>query len=310
MDFKIKREKNKINLCMQKLLIILMLIVFISLVSCTKEEKKSDAYGNFEAVETIISAEANGKVLYMNIKEGEQLEEGELVAVIDTLQLHLKKVQLIAQKKAIGSKFKISSSQAEVVREQLKVSEIEKNRLENLLRDNAASPKQLDDIIGSMRVLEKQINSILSQNSTTRGELITIDAQIKQIDDQIQKCFIKNPVKGTVILKLVEQNEIVNFGKPLYKIANLEEMELRVYVSGSQLSEIKIGQRVKVLIDARKESMKEYEGTITWISPNAEFTPKIIQTKEERVNLVYAVKIRVLNDGTLKIGMPAEVIFK
>ncbi len=310
MDFKIKREKNKINLYMQKLLIILMLIVFISLVSCTKEEKKSDAYGNFEAVETIISAEANGKVLYMNIKEGEQLEEGELVAVIDTLQLHLKKVQLIAQKKAIGSKFKISSSQAEVVREQLKVSEIEKNRLENLLRDNAASPKQLDDIIGSMRVLEKQINSILSQNSTTRGELITIDAQIKQIDDQIQKCFIKNPVKGTVILKLVEQNEIVNFGKPLYKIANLEEMELRVYVSGSQLSEIKIGQRVKVLIDAGKESMKEYEGTITWISPNAEFTPKIIQTKEERVNLVYAVKIRVLNDGTLKIGMPAEVIFK
>lgn len=303
--------KIKSKIFMRKIVLTITILLSLTLFfSCHKEEKKADAYGNFEAIETIISAEANGKLLYLNVNEGEEINEGDLVAIIDTMQLYLKKMQLQAQKKAVSSKYKISSSQAEVIREQLKVSEVEKKRIENLLKENAASPKQLDDIIGSMRVLEKQINSVLSQNSTISGELATLDVQIKQINDQIEKCIIKNPMRGTVIMKLAEPNEIVSFGKPLYKIANLEEMELRVFVSGNQLSEIKIGQQVKVYIDIGKESMKEYEGTIIWISSKAEFTPKIIQTKEERVNLVYAVKIKVKNDGSIKIGMPAEVIFK
>ncbi|MCX7832668.1 MAG: HlyD family efflux transporter periplasmic adaptor subunit [Ignavibacteria bacterium] len=290
-------------------LLIIILTLLFCIISCQREEKKADAYGNFEAIETIVSAEANGKVIYLDLNEGEKTVEGKIVAIIDTSQLYLKKMQLISQKKLVSSKFKVSSSQADVVREQVKVTEIEKQRIENLLKDNAASPKQLDDIIGSMRILEKQINSILSQNNTTSGELSTLDVQIKQINDQIEKCIVKNPTSGTVIMKLVELNEIVSFGKPLYKIANLEEMELRAYISGSQLSEIRIGQKVKVCIDVGKESLKQYEGEITWISSKAEFTPKIIQTKEERVNLVYAIKVKVKNDGDIKIGMPAEVFF-
>lgn len=304
-------SKNNFFCYMERILIIIIfLILSFIFISCTKEEKKADAYGNFEAIETIVSAESSGRLYQLNVEEGQLLEEGEIIGIIDTTQLYLKKIQLQTQKKVAGSKFKISSSQAEVIKEQLKVSEIEKKRIENLFKENAASQKQLDDIIGSMNVLERQISSVLSQNSMTRSELATIDVQIKQIDDQIQKCFIKNPIRGTVILKLTEANEVVNFGKPLYKIANLDEMELRVYVSGSQLSDIKIGQKVKVFIDADIESMKQYEGIIIWISSKAEFTPKIIQTKEERINLVYAVKIKVKNDGAIKIGMPAEVIFK
>jgi HlyD family secretion protein len=214
-----------------------------------------------------------------------------------------------SQKKVIGSKFNISSSQADVFREQMRVYLIEKERIENLLKENAASQKQLDDINGMLDVLEKQVNSALSQNGVTKQELGNVDVQIKQINDQIEKCIIKNPVRGTVIMKLAEPSEVVSFGKPLYKIANLDEMELRVYVSGVQLPEIKIGQTVKVLTDNGADGFKEMQGTISWISSKAEFTPKIIQTKEERVNLVYAVKVKVKNDGSIKIGMPGEVRF-
>lgn len=295
---------------MNKIYISLLISLSIIFTSCGKDEKRSDAYGNFEAVETIVSAEATGKLVDFNIEEGQLLEKDVTVGNIDTDQLSLKKKQLEAQKNTIKTKFKNVFSQISVYQEQKRVNQIEKERIERLLKDDAATTKQLDDINGSIGVLNKQIASIESQNSTTMQELKSIDVQIQQVQDQIEKSAIINPVKGTVLMKLAEQSEIVNYGKPLYKIADISTMELRVYVSGDQLSEIKIGQTVKVFIDAGKSEYKEFEGTISWISSKSEFTPKIIQTKEERVNLVYAVKIKVKNDGSLKIGMPGEVIFK
>lgn len=295
---------------MNKIYISLLIFSGIIFASCGKNERRSDAYGNFEAVETIVSAEATGKLVDFNIEEGQQLEMDITVGNIETDQLSLKKKQLEAQKNTIKTKFKNVFSQMSVYQEQRRVNQTEKERIERLLKDDAATTKQLDDINGSIGVLNKQIASIESQNSTTMQELKSIDVQIQQVQDQIDKSAIINPIKGTVLMKLAEQSEIVNYGKPLYKIADISTMELRVYVGGDQLSEIKIGQTVKVLIDEGKSEYKEFEGTISWISSKSEFTPKIIQTKEERVNLVYAVKIKVKNDGSLKIGMPGEVIFK
>jgi HlyD family secretion protein len=290
------------------LYLLLSLTLFIS--SCGKNEKRSDAYGNFEAVETIVSAEATGKLIDFNIEEGQLIDKDVTVGNIDADQLSLKQQQLEAQKNTIKTKFKNVFSQINVYREQKKVNQTEKNRIEKLLKDDAATTKQLDDVNGTLNVLDKQIASIESQNSTTLQELKGIDSQIEQIQDQINKSAVINPVKGTVLMKLAEQSEIVNYGKPLYKIADISTMELRVYVSGEQLPGIKLGQMVRVLIDSGKGGFRELEGSISWISSKSEFTPKIIQTKEERVNLVYAVKVRVTNDGSLKIGMPGEIIFK
>ena len=295
---------------MNKIYLYPFLFLFLILTSCSKNEKRSDAYGNFEAVETIISAEATGKLVDFNIEEGQLLEKDVTVGNIDADQLSLKKQQLEAQKNTIKTKFKNVFSQINVYQEQKRVNQVEKNRVEKLIKEDAAATKQLDDINGSLNVLDKQISAIESQNSTTMEELKGLDVQIQQIQDQINKSAVINPVKGTVLMKLAEQSEVVNYGKPLYKIADISSMELRVYVSGEQLPEIKIGQIVRVLIDSGKNGFKELSGSVSWISPKAEFTPKIIQTKEERVNLVYAVKVKVANDGSLKIGMPGEVIFK
>jgi len=289
-------------------LFLLVLFPLLNFYSCSEKNKTSDAYGNFEAVEVIVSSEASGKLIYFSVEEGMQLDSGTLIAIVDTSQLYLQKSQLASQKKVVSTKFSNTKSQSDVIEEQKKVGEVEKNRIEKLFQDKAASQKQLDDINGNLNVLEKQKNSILSQNSTTKEELGNVDFQMKQLNDKLDKCYIKNPISGTVLMKLTEPSEVVSFGKPLYKIADLSVLELKVYVSGAQLSSIKLGQKVKVLIDADKETNKTLEGTISWISSKAEFTPKIIQTKEERVNLVYAVKVRVKNDGILKIGMPGEII--
>ncbi|MDD5361694.1 MAG: HlyD family efflux transporter periplasmic adaptor subunit [Ignavibacteria bacterium] len=277
---------------------------------CSKNDKRSDAYGNFEAVETIVSSESSGKLVEFNVEEGQTLNANYIAGYIDTVQLNLKKKQLEATKNLTRTKFKNVSSQVAVYQEQKRVALKEKDRIERLLKDNAATGKQLDDIVGNIDVINKQMAAVETQNNTTNEELKNYDVQIKQIDDQLNKSTIINPVTGTVIIKYAEQNEVVNYGKPLYKIADLSIMELRVYVSGSQLPEIKIGQKVKVLIDNGKDDFRTLEGEISWISSKAEFTPKIIQTKEERVNLVYAVKVRVKNDGSLKIGMPGEIVFK
>jgi HlyD family secretion protein len=294
---------------MKNLLIILSVSILI-ISGCSNDKQKSDAYGNFEAVETIVSSESSGKLYELNVEEGQLIEANKIVGYIDTSQLYLKKLQLAQQKNTTRTKFKNVSAQISVLQEQKRVAVREKERVERLIKDNAATGKQLDDINGSIDVINKQISSIDIQNSTTNEELKGYDVQIQQVVDQLEKSNITNPVKGTVIMKFAEQGEIVNFGKPLYKIADISIMELRVYVSGAQLPEIKLGQKVKVLIDDGKSGYKSLEGEISWISSKAEFTPKIIQTKEERVNLVYAVKVKVANDGTLKIGMPGEIMFK
>ena len=286
--------------------LILTSLLISLLGSCTGNGDKADGYGNFEATEITISAEANGKILFLDAEEGTVLGQNKVVGVIDTVQLSLKRDQLLASKNTIFSKSRNVLSQREVLKEQLKVAQNDKSRIENLLQAKAATTKQLDDINGQINIIKEQIKSVETQNSPIINEVKSIEIQIRQIEDQIHKSIIQNPVKGTVLVKYAEPNEVTAFGKPLYKIADLEDMILRVYISENQLSNLHIGQEVSVKIDAGEE-MRSYPGEISWISESAEFTPKIIQTKEERVNLVYAVKVKVKNDGSLKIGMPAEM---
>jgi HlyD family secretion protein len=281
-------------------------IASTTLLSCSNSNDKADGYGNFEATEIMVSAENNGKLEAFNIQEGQLLEKDTFVGYIDTIPLSLKREQLDVSKTTTISKSKGILSQISVLRAQLETAKKNRERIENLLKDNAATQKQLDDINGEIDVLNQKIISIETQNTPIVNELKSIDIQIKQIEDQLQKSKIINPIQGTVLVKYAEPKEITSFGKPLYKIADLNTMQLRVYISETQLANIKIGQEVTVKIDT-DASTKSYKGTITWIASEAEFTPKIIQTKEERVALVYAVKIDVKNDGALKIGMPAEM---
>ena len=291
---------------MKKLETIIITFILITLMSCNGNGEKADGYGNFEATETTISSEANGKLLSLDAEEGDILEKNAIVGIIDTVQLSLKRNQLLAAKNTVFSKSRNVLSQREVLKEQLKVAENDQKRIKNLIKENAATPKQLDDINGHIDILKQQMKSVETQNAPIVNEVKSIEIQIQQIEDQIEKSIIKNPLKGTVLVKYAEPNEITAFGKPLYKIADLDEMTLRVYISETQLASIKVGQEVSVKIDSN-EQMKSYKGAVTWVSETAEFTPKIIQTKEERVNLVYAVKVLVKNDGSLKIGMPAEM---
>jgi HlyD family secretion protein len=286
-------------------IIIGILVVTSSLISC-KNNDKANGYGNFEAVEITVSAENNGKLNQFSVEEGQTITKGEIVGVIDTIPLALKKQQLMVSKNIISSKSSGVLSQINVLKAQLKTAKISQNRIQNLLKENAGTQQQLDAINGQIDVIHQQISSVEIQNAPVINELKSIDVQISQLEDQLQKSLITNPIDGTVLMKYAEPNEITSFGKPLYKIADVSTMQLKVYISEKQLASIKIGQKVTVKIDSNKD-LKNYEGTISWISSEAEFTPKIIQTKEERVNLVYAVKVDVQNDGSLKIGMPAEM---
>ncbi len=284
-------------------------IVLINLVACNTQNDKADGYGNFEATEVTISAEANGKINYLQVEEGVTLEPNTQVGLIDTTQLYLSKQQLIASKGTIASKSQNVLSQTAVLNEQLKTTLTEQKRIQNMFAENAATKRQVDEINGKVNVLHEQIKSIKTQDAPISNEQKSIDVQIKKINDQIEKSKILNPFKGTVLAKYTEPNEITSFGKPLYKIADISEMTLRVYISEKQLNQIKVGQKVTVKIDT-EDKMKSFPGTVSWIASSAEFTPKIIQTKEERANLVYAVKVKVKNDGSLKIGMPAEMWIK
>ena len=286
-----------------------ILLTAITIISCNKNNEKADAYGNFEATEITVSSESNGKIEFLNVEEGAQLKKGSLVGLIDTLQLHYNREQLKASIETVQSKSTSVLSQINVLNEQLKTAKIEQTRIQNMYAENAATKRQIDEIDGKVKVIEKQISSVQTQNAPILNEIKSIKVQIEKLDDQIKKSKISNPVDGTVLTKYAEPSEITAFGKPLYKIANLNEMELRVYVTETQLAQIKIGQKVTVAIDADNDT-KKYEGNSTWISAQAEFTPKVIQTKEERANLVYAVKVALKNDGSLKIGMPAEVWLK
>lgn len=281
-------------------------LIATTLFSCTNNDGKADGYGNFEATEITISAENNGKLMQFDVDEGLTLKKEQFIGYIDTISLALKREQLNVSKAVVSSKYDGVLSQISVLKAKLKTANTNKARIENLIQDNAGTQKQLDDVNGEIDIINSQIRSVEIQNAPAVNELKSIDVQIKQIDDQIQKSKIINPVNGTVLTKYAEPNEITTFGKPLYKIADLETMQLRVYISETQLAHVKIGQEVAVKID-NAETMNSYKGKISWIASEAEFTPKIIQTKEERVALVYAVKIDVKNDGSLKIGMPAEL---
>jgi len=292
---------------MKKLTIIILSA--LAFASCEKEMIKADAYGNFEATEITISAESNGKIIRLDLNEGEQIKKGKLIAQIDTVQLQLKKEQLQVAKSVIYSKSKGVLSQIAVLNAQKESAFTNKKRVEALLADKVGTQKQLDDVNGKITVINNQISSIEVQNSGVVTEAKKLEAQIREIEHQISKCKIINPVEGTVLTQYAELNEITGFGRPLYKIADMSNMIFKGYVSEPQLPNLKIGQEVTLKIDTT-DGMKDYKGTITWIAAAAEFTPKIIQTKEERVNLVYAIKVSVVNDGSLKIGMPSEMWIK
>ena len=322
------KKKMKKNNSIQyfKLLIAIFLLPII-FSSCKNNKDEYDASGTFEATETIVSAEASGVIKSFKIDEGQILDPGQQIGYIDTTQLYLKKKQLKAQVKAMGYKLPDISKQTAQFKQQAAVMQStldhllkEKTRTENLVKADAATPKQLDDINGQIETVKQQIKAIYkqgeaqtsalkTQRSGISADVLPLYIQIEQLNDQLQKSKIINPVKGTILSKFAEENEMATIGKPLYTIADLSTITLRAYITGDQFSSVKLAQKVKILVDDTSGKSKQYEGTIEWINNKAEFTPKTIQTKDERANLVYAIKIRVKNDGTLKIGMYGEVKF-
>jgi HlyD family secretion protein len=293
-----------------KIIKITVLALAALLAGCNNNETTADAYGNFETDEVTVSAKTQGEILSFNLKEGDKLKAGEVYGLIDTTAIALQIEQLQAQRAAAASQKSQIDAQMEIQQQQLENLKTEHQRIENLKAANAATQQQFDQIDGQLKVAQKNLKSIETRFSSLQRELEAIDAQSKLLKNQRQHCHIKNPVNGTVLLKYTQEGEIAAAGKPLYKVAPLDPLYLKAYVSGGQLSEIAIGQLVIVRIDEGKETYQTMSGKITWISDQAEFTPKIIQTKEERVDLVYAFKVEVANpDGKLKIGMPGEVIF-
>jgi HlyD family secretion protein len=288
-------------------------IIILIFVSCTEKKATFDASGAFEADETIVSSEASGLIKEFRVEEGQVLRAGEQVGYIDSTQLYLKKKQLEAQVSAVLSRRPEISSQLASLKTQLKSAEVDQQRYETLVKGDAAPRKKLDDINTQVEVLKSQIAATESSlGITSRSiseEAQPVSLQIEQVEDQLLKCRLINPVNGTVLVKYAEANEVTTPGKALYKIADLSNIILRAYISGDQLSEIKIGQEVKINVDDDADSGTNYKGIIQWISDKAEFTPKTIQTKEERINKVYAIKISVKNNGALKLGMYAEVTF-
>lgn len=292
---------------MKKIQIIALSLLIIG--ACKNGEKKSDAFGNFEAVETIVSSETAGKLLSMEVKQGDQLEPGKLIAQIDTTEIILKKLQTEAQLVASETKKQNVTAQINVLKEQKKNAQTTQQRIAKMFADQAATQQQMDDINGQLNVLDKQISATNTQFQLIASEMEVVKRQLDLFNEQLTKCQIKSPNKGTVLETYLETGELATPGKPVLKMADLSNLELKVYVSGAQLSNVKLGNEVKILIDSGAKEMQSLSGKISWISSESEFTPKIIQTKEERVKLMYAVKIVVPNDGSLKIGMPGEVNF-
>jgi HlyD family secretion protein len=289
-----------------------LLLTVLLLYACSKKNK-FDASGTFESTEVIVSSEANGELMRFDVEEGQRLDSGQKVGYVDTVQLYLRKKQLLANEKAILVTRPDIQKEIASIEQQITNAEKEKLRTENLVNAHAAPQKQLDDINEQLAVLQKQLDAqkstLLTNTAGIQEQSKPVYYEARQIDDQIKKSVIINPIKGTVLTKYAEYGEITSSGKPLYRIADLSVMTLRAYISNSQLSQVKIGQQVKVYVDNGDKTYKEMTGTIKWVSDKAEFTPKTIQTKEERANLVYAVKIDVKNDGYLKIGMYGEVKF-
>jgi len=291
---------------MQKFIIPLLSLAILA--GCSGRNNLSDAYGNFETIEYLISAEGQGKILSFDLEEGSVLSQGQTVGYIDTMALHLQKQQLKAKIKAVVAQRAGVYAQIEVQKTQKKTMLVEKERLDKLLADGAATGKQMDDLRGQLATIDKQITATGSIYQTIAAEIAALKAQVNIIQDQLSRNTIINPIDGTVLEKYAESYEIAAPGKVLYKIADLNTMILRVYISGDQLASVSIGQEVSVIIDDADTVQAPLTGKVTWVSGKSEFTPKIIQTREERVNLVYAVKVEVPNDGRIKIGMPGELV--
>lgn len=282
--------------------------------SCNRNKFNHDASGTFEATETIVSSEASGKIEAFDVTEGDVLTKGQYLGYIDTTQLYLRKLQLQATSKAVNVRRPDVSIQVASTKEQIAKAETEKRRVENLLKDGAATQKQLDDINSQLAVLQRslaaQLNSLSTSVNSLNEETSAYEIQVAQIEDQLAKSRIINPADGVVLSKYAEAKEMTSQGKPLYKLADTKNLFLRAYIVSTQLESIKVGQEVTVFINATDDTQKSYKGTVSWISDKAEFTPKTIQTQDERQNLVYAVKIAVDNtDGLIKIGMYGDVNF-
>ena len=312
---------------MNKLILTQVILLAVLFSACNSNTPKFDASGTFEVDEVIVSAEQNGKLLSFNVSEGQTIPKDSVVGVIDAENLSLQKEQMQASIEALYQKTSNVLPQIKLLQDQLNVQQSqlanllhERTRIENLLKQDAATGKQLDDINSQIDVLRRQMDvtrqqvnvqrtNTNTQNRTVLSEKKPLEKRVAQLNEQISKANIVNPVNGTVITKYAEEGEITSAGKALYKIADLDTLTLRAYITGTQLPQIKLNQQVKVMIDSGTNAYRNYPGTITWISDKAEFTPKTIQTKEERANLVYAIKVRVKNDGSLKIGMYGEVMF-
>lgn len=294
-----------------KILVGLLLLGIIT--SCNKSDGDFDASGAFEATEIIVSAETGGRILSFFPEEAQELTMNQVVAVIDSTQLYLKKRQLEASLNALGSRRQDTNKQSAALEQQITTAKKERQRIDNLVKAEAATTKQLDDINAQIAVLEKQLiasrSTIQTGNNSISGEAEAVSIQILQLEDQLAKTKVLSPIAGTILTKYAEAGELAVPGKALFKIADTNNMMLRAYVSADQLSKVKLGQKVKVFADFGEKEQRSYEGTVSWISSKSEFTPKTIQTRDERANLVYAVKIKVKNDGYLKIGMYAGIRF-
>ena len=288
----------------------LLLFVGISLAACGADQQTSDAYGNFESTEVTVSSEVGGRLVRFDVTEGQALRAGSQIGLVDTSQFSLRRDEILARRAAVRARFPGVVAQQDVLKTQRAVAARELDRFENLVSEGAATAKTLDDLRGQLQVLDSQIASVRAANPPIMAELSVLDAQLATLEDQIQRARLVNPVSGIVLTTFASASELAAPGRPLYRIAPLDTLELKAYVSGAQLPQVILGQDVTVIVDADASSNQAFRGTISWISSQAEFTPKFIQTKEERVSLVYAVKVRVPNpNGVLKLGMPGEIRF-
>ena len=288
---------------------LLIIIAALLVGGCKNKTGQADAFGNFEATEVMVSAETNGRILGFDSVEGTLVEKGSVIALIDTTLFHLQKAEIDAGMKSVRTRITSISAQNDILNQQIDNLRVNVSRIEKMLKDDAATKKQYDDLTGQVAVLQKQIAANNTQKASVSAELSVYESKKATLNEQIKRSCVKSPLKGTIIEKYSEAGEITAAGKPLVKIADLSVIKLKVYVSGAQLGSVKTGQQCKVRTDNGEKGFTSFTGTISYISEKAEFTPKIIQTKEERVILVYAVNIDVINDGSLKSGMPGEAIF-
>ncbi len=290
-----------------------LLVLALAMTACGKGNKAYDASGVFESTEVTVSAEGNGKIMSLDLQEGDRLEAGAVVGCIDTVQLYLSKIQLEASRRAVGSGRLNISRQIAALESQIAKQRQELDRFTKLEQAGASNRKQVEDIQAQLDILERQLaaqkESLQNTNSNVSGQADALEAQVMQLEDKIRKCVITSPVSGTILAKYSEAGELAVQGRALFKVADLDNIRLRAYITADQLTGLKLGQSVKVFADQGTSGRKEYAGTLVWISDKAEFTPKTIQTRDERANLVYAVKIAVKNDGLIKLGMYGEVKF-